>query len=103
MLYERQRLLLALLDALGGPVQSTDFQKLLFLYTKEWESEPSYDFVPYQFGCFSFSSYADKRRLIERGLLVEDEKNWELSAIGRTAVKREPALAARASFASAGS
>ena len=96
MLFERQRLLLALLDALGGPVQSTDFQKLLFLYTKEWEAEPSYDFVPYQFGCFSFSSYADKRRLIERGLLVEDEKNWELSATGRTAAKREPALGARA-------
>ena len=95
MLYERQRLLLALLDALGGPVQSTDFQKLLFLYTKEWETEPSYDFVPYQFGCFSFSSYADKRRLIERGLLVEDEKNWELSATGRSAAKGEPALGAR--------
>lgn len=96
ILFERQRLLLALLDALGGPVQGTDFQKLLFLYTKEWETEPSYDFVPYQFGCFSFSSYADKRRLIERGLLVEDEKNWELSATGRTAAKREPALRARA-------
>ena len=46
MLFERQRLLLALTDALGGSVAHTDFQKLLFLYTKEWETEPSYEFVP---------------------------------------------------------
>jgi len=65
MLFERQRVLLTLLDALGGKVALTDFQKLLFLYTRQ-EAEPSYEFVPYRFGCFSFTSYADKRRLIER-------------------------------------
>lgn len=95
MLYERQRLLLTLLDALGGDVPGTDFQKLLFLYTKDWETEPSYEFVPYQFGSFSFSSYADKRRLIERGLLENNEQHWVLADEGRTAVKAEKALAAR--------
>ncbi|HLP78108.1 MAG TPA: hypothetical protein VK327_14460 [Candidatus Paceibacterota bacterium] len=30
MLFERQRLLLTLLDALGGSAANTDFQKLLF-------------------------------------------------------------------------
>jgi hypothetical protein len=95
MLFERQRLLLTLLDALGGKVQSTDFQKLLFLYTQEWESEPSYDFVPYQFGGFSFTSYADKRRLIERGLLKEDEQRWELSDAGRTSAREDRPLSAR--------
>ena len=45
MLFERQRLLLALLDAFGGVVAHTDFQKLLFLYTHECETEPSYEFV----------------------------------------------------------
>lgn len=95
MLFERQRLLLALLDALVEPVQSTDFQKLLFLYTKEWETEPSYEFVPYQFGGFSFSSYADKRRLIERGLLEEDEHRWIVSSAGRAAIHGETALRAR--------
>jgi hypothetical protein len=57
MLFERQRLLLALLDAMAEPVAHTDFQKLLFLFTQEWEAAPSYDFVPYKFGCFSFTSY----------------------------------------------
>lgn len=96
MLFERQRLLLALTDALGAPVAHTDFQKLLFLYTREWETEPSYDFVPYQFGGFSFSSYADKRRLIERGLLVEDEQHWQLTVAGRKAITPDRALRERA-------
>jgi hypothetical protein len=36
MLFERQRLSLALMDALGRSVAHTDFKKLLFLYTKQW-------------------------------------------------------------------
>lgn len=95
MLFERQRLLLALLDSMGEPLQSTDFQKLLFLYTREWEQEPSYDFVPYQFGGFSFTSYADKRKLIATGLLVDDVNCWELTAEGRQAVQGERALRER--------
>ena len=90
------RSLLVLVDALGGAVAHTDFQKLLFLYAKEWETAPSYEFVPYQFGGFSFTSYADKRRLIERGLLVEDDNRWVLSDAGRRAVRTESALFARA-------
>ena len=95
MLFERQRLLLALLDAMGEPLPGTDFQKLLFLYTREWEQEPSYDFVPYQYGGFSFTSYADKRKLIAHGLLVEDDKRWELTPAGRKAVAGEKALRER--------
>lgn len=95
MLFDRQRLLLALLDALDGAAASTDFQKLLFLYTREWEEAPSYDFVPYQFGSFSFSSYADKRKLIERGLLEEDAARWVLTETGKLAARRERALLER--------
>lgn len=96
MLLERQRLLLALTDACPGPVQHTDFQKLLLLYTREWETEPSYDFVPYQFGAFSFTSHADKHRLIERGLLQDDEHRWHLTDTGLAAVRPSRALRERA-------
>jgi len=95
MLSDRQRLLLSLLDSLGGSVAPTDFQKLLFLYTAEWEQKQSYEFVPYKFGCFSFTSYADKRKLTKQGFLCEtaesqDEK-WELSEAGRhEAAKQKP-------------
>lgn len=104
MLFERQRVLLTLLDALGGQSAPTDFQKLLFLYTRE-QTEPSYEFVPYRFGCFSFSSYADKRRLIEQGLLVDDAQQWLMTDAGREAARKRavmPLLAGRFSREHAG-
>ena len=60
-LFVRQRHLLALLEALGGHAKNTDFQKLLFLYCMEWKGEKIYDFVPYNYGPFSFTSCADRR------------------------------------------
>ncbi len=87
MLFERQKRLLALVDALGGEVGGLDFQKLLFLYCREVEESPTYEFVPYRFGGFAFTSYADKRRLIEQGLLADEERSWTLTPAGRTAAK----------------
>lgn len=90
MLYDRQKTLLALLDALGGGVGGLDFQKLLFLYCQELQQTPSYEFVPYRYGGFSFTSYADKRRLIERGLLADEERAWKLTRAGRAATSLAP-------------
>lgn len=90
MLFDRQKRLLALVDALGGEVGSLDFQKLLFLHCQEVEVEPSYEFVPYRFGGFSFTSYADMRRLVEQGLLTEDERLWKLTPEGKSAAKIPP-------------
>ena len=87
MLFERQKHLLALLDALGGEIGGLDFQKLLFLYCRDVETTPTYEFVPYRFGGFSFTSYADKRRLIEEGLLVDEERVWKLTPAGKTRAK----------------
>ena len=91
MLPERQRLLLTMLAAIGEPVRSTDFQKLLFLYTQT-ETTPSYEFVPYKFGGFSFTSYADKRRLSEAGMLTDDDQQWELTPAGRETARKEAVL-----------
>jgi hypothetical protein len=88
-LSDRQRLLLTMLGALRDPVGSTDFQKLLLLYTHESESPPTYEFVPYKFGGFSFTSYEDKRRLTEAGLLVDDDQHWELTEAGREVARKE--------------
>jgi len=91
MLYDRQKRLLALVDALGGEVGSLDFQKLLFLYCKDVEAaEPAYEFVPYKYGGFSFTSYADKRRLTERGLLVDEERSWKITSAARVAPQVKP-------------
>lgn len=88
MLFSRQRQLLQLLDALGGTSGMLDFQKLLFLYCQEPStSNAPYDFVPYKFGAFSFTSHADRRKLIERGLL-EDEDGWQITAEARKIIGR---------------
>ncbi len=89
MLFKRQKLLLTLLDALGAPTGHTDFQKLLFLFTQECGDDPAYEFVPYRFGGFSFTSYADKRKLIEKGFLVDDDQHWELSDAGRKTARTD--------------
>jgi hypothetical protein len=90
MLFDRQKRLLALVDALGGEVGGLDFQKLLFLYCREVEETPTYEFVPYKFGGFSFTSYADKRRLIEQGLLADEERTWKLTPAGKAAATIAP-------------
>ncbi len=105
-LYRRQRLLLGLLDAIGGDVSYTDFQKLLFLYCKERSSHGTtqstqglYDFVPYHYGAFSFTSYADRRRLVDWGLLADDDQNWVLTEDGSN-IGRDSENSSIRSFAS---
>ena len=86
ILFDRHRQLLTLLDAFGGLAGNLDFQKLLFLYCQEPASSRPYEFVPYKFGAFSFTSYADRRKLIERGFLANDEQQWQLTDAGRKAI-----------------
>ena len=76
-LFGRQKVLLALLQVFGGKMPNVNMQKYLFLFTQICEKDKSYEFVPYKYGCFSFQSYADRRKLIELGV-VADVDNWEL-------------------------
>ena len=76
-MYKRQKLLLALLEKFGAKLSNTDMQKLLFLYNEIYQFEKSYHFVPYKYGCFSFQSYADKRRLTDLGYIANEE-DWQL-------------------------
>lgn len=78
VLFNRQKLLLALLESLGGDVGATDFQKHLFLFTRLYERERSFEFLPYRFGCYSFQAAADKTKLVSQGRLL-DESNWQLA------------------------
>jgi hypothetical protein len=82
----RQRELLRLVDAFGGSVGNIDFQKLLLLFSEEHAGGRLYDFVPYRYGAFSFTSYVDRRKLVDRGLLADDDSHWRLTDEGRRAV-----------------
>jgi Protein of unknown function, DUF488 len=99
MLFDRQKRLLAFLDALGGESSATDFQKLLFLCCQESSGTAWYEFVPYRFGGFSYTSYADKRKLIEQGLLEDENEAWRLTPAGRTAVRKSGYASSYAWFA----
>jgi uncharacterized protein (DUF488 family) len=92
MLYARQKTLLALLDAFGGSLNRLDFQKLLFMFCQEQGPAPSYEFVPYRYGGFSFTSYADMRRLIDQGLLADEEHLWKLTPAGQRAAAVAPTV-----------
>ncbi len=77
-LYYRQKILLALLEVFGGRLKKTDLQKYLFLFTQEHQKNKSYEFVPYKFGCFSFQSVADLKKLTDIGIIKAGE-DWELA------------------------
>ena len=79
----RQRRLIGLLGAVENPVPNLQFQKLLFLYCQESDTPSPYEFIPYRFGAFSFTSYADRRRLIDRGLLSDESSSWQLTSAGQ--------------------
>ncbi len=87
LLFNRHKILIVLLSKLGGKVSNLDFQKLLFLYCMESEVKPSYEFIPYRYGAFSFTSYADRRKLIAQGLLAETDDTWELTEAGAEIVQ----------------
>ena len=72
MMYYRRKILLAVVEAFGGRLKRTDFQKLLFLFC-QYTGQNFYDFFPYKYGGFSFLSYQDKSRLVSQGLLGRDE------------------------------
>ncbi len=71
-MYYRRKILLALVEACGGRLKRTDFQKLLFLFC-QYTEQNFYDFFPYKYGGFSFLSYWDKGHLVSQGLLSKNE------------------------------
>ncbi len=79
----RQRLILALLDRTGGPIQHTMLVKLAFLLRQETavgRDRSFYQFVPYHHGPFSFGLYRELESLKRDGYVEWDERTFSLSA-----------------------
>jgi len=74
-MFYRRKIILALLQAFDGNLPKISLQKLLFLFTNR-QVKSAYDFVPYQFGCYSFSANADLTALVRHGLLMEDKASF---------------------------
>ena len=75
-MFYRRKIILALLQMFDGRLEKIRLQKLLFLFaTRQGKAE--YDFIPYKFGCFSYSANADMTAMVARGFLNEDETTFE--------------------------
>jgi len=75
-MYYRRKILLSLLQTFDNGLSKMSLQKLLFLFTRN-QNKPSYDFVPYKFGCYSFTAAYDLKVLSGYNLVgqLEDEHN----------------------------
>jgi len=78
-MYYRRKIILALLKSVGGRLGKTDLQKLLFLFVAN-QKQPSFDFLPFKFGCFSPQATQDLKTMTKYGLVEELDIGWVLKS-----------------------
>jgi len=79
----RQRMILALLDHAGAPIQNTMLVKLVFLLREETvigQDRTFYGFVPYKQGPFSFGLYRELETLERDGYLERGKQSIVLAS-----------------------
>ena len=78
----RERIALKVLEEAGRPLSRTVFVKLMFLLRMETELRQFasfYDFVPYNYGPFSFALYRDLERLESNGYVSIGKDHFALN------------------------
>jgi len=74
-MFYRRKIILALLELFGGELEKIRLQKLLFLFTQK-QVKPEYEFIPYKFGCYSYSANADLTTMTAKSFLVETNNSF---------------------------
>ena len=74
-MYYRRKIILALLEAFDSKIDKISLQKLLFLFAVK-QDIPSYHFVPYKYGCFSFQANADLLTLCKYERVRNKGSDW---------------------------
>ena len=74
-MFYRRKIILSLFQLCNENVEKTKLQKLLFLYSQR-KRESEYDFVPYKFGCYSYSANADLVTMVKKEFLSESERGY---------------------------
>lgn len=77
-MFYRRKVILGLIELLGGEVEKLRLQKFLFLYAMK-KQNPEYDFVPCKFGCYSYSAKADMDTMVKKGYISETENKYDKS------------------------
>lgn len=75
-MFYRRKIILALMQLFEGELEKIRLQKLLFLVTQKQENK-AYDFVPYRFGCYSYSANADLTAMTSKGILAETNSHFK--------------------------
>lgn len=78
-MYYRRKIIIELLNKFEGNLSRIRFFKLLFLFCEE-QDKPSFCFIPYQYGCYSFQAEQDLSVLKKLGYLY-DNNSVELKKI----------------------
>ena len=74
---------MSLIETFGGHLSAKQLQKYLFLLTRK-QTEKSYDFIPYYYGCFSFQANQDIAILSKLGYLsIIEDQNGRLIQLQR--------------------
>lgn len=76
-MFYRRKIILALMQLFDGQIDKICLQKLLFLFTKQ-QSKPEYDFIPYLYGCYSYSVNADLTTMVKKGMLTETTSHFTI-------------------------
>lgn len=74
-MFYRRKVILALLQLFEGQIDKISLQKLLFLFTKK-QSKSEYDFIPYLYGCYSYSANADLTTMVKKEMLSETNSHF---------------------------
>jgi len=74
-MFYRRKIILSLFQLSKGNIEKTKLQKLLFLYTQQ-KLQAEYDFVPYKYGCYSYSANADLITMVKKEYLSESERGY---------------------------
>ena len=75
-MFYRRKIVFALLENFEEGLESTRLQKMVFLMT-QMQKEANYHFVPYKFGCYSYSLKADLQAMVRRDWIAETEKTYQ--------------------------
>jgi uncharacterized protein (DUF488 family) len=74
-MFYRRKIILALLQLFEGQIDKISLQKLLFLFSKR-QAKAEYDFIPYFYGCYSYSANADLTAMVSKGILSETKSHF---------------------------
>ena len=69
-MYYRRKVVLALIQMFEGRLDRLRLQKLTFLFSG-LQTKQVYDFIPYKYGCYSYSLQADLNVMVKTNMLSE--------------------------------